>query len=800
MSGSKASEVSNDLNNKLSEKTPLEDAAKCVTDKSESNAGTEGSEEAGIVGKGQQPRQTDEKKDHSVEASCKPEVSISKDPPDKTTQPKEDDSERPHTVGSDTPSLPSEENSVNDKSHVADSVVSTANHETVDGNVLSDTAAESKTVLAGDEASSAQKGKPKSAPSITLVTKPSTGAGGEDTEEGKTMPNVICNGVDGNSTGNDEEKSLMLTSKPVHGEELGGGNVKGHHTDNGRISSEESNCADKLETSGGSLKDNGSKQDGLPQVAELPGAVVSGAEKGGVANLVTSAEGRLEEPDENLKLNSQSKDSEDTNGKDNIQESKIKGTGQLKSTTSKESEDKASKEPHGNVQNKESEETQNRTLEEASDRPLGSSDRTSEDPEQNTQPKCDSDDKHVNITSGKSTAGCSSKAEAASPEKQEGKEEKCLDVEKQKDPPEPVKDIENVECKDDIKVGKSVANISQESEPGGEAETKPNKQGSEQLSDEKSLINEEENSKKKAPDKEKEAGDENRTLDEDKEALNKDYEQGNEKGDIQKQGKDKGDNQQGEETKALDKEPEGNEDKNNQGKEIGDNQQEKGKDKGDNQEKDKDMGDNQQEKNEDKRDNQEEEDKGKIDKEQEKDQNKGDNEEEEEKRDQDKAPPDGDNAGDNTHASSPQPPRKLKRSAPGAGSGDDPQDATGPDGKRARQAARVVRTRGGRNAAARGRAAIQASAVTGSDESEDSEAQGNGSGSRGRRGRGRGGRSFRGRGRKVAKVSSRTALPQDMMRLWRKEPRKRSPTRAARRSVGRKSRPPRKAGVRPRPR
>ena len=95
------------------------------------------------------------------------------------------------------------------------------------------------------------------------------------------------------------------------------------------------------------------------------------------------------------------------------------------------------------------------------------------------------------------------------------------------------------------------------------------------------------------------------------------------------------------------------------------------------------------------------------------------------------------------------PSRKLKRAAPGAGS-DDPQDATEPDGKRARQAARVQRTRGGRNAAARGRAAIQA-AVAGS-ESDDSEAHS----SRGRRGRGRGGRNFRGRGRKVAKASRKS--------------------------------------------
>ncbi|GFN75751.1 chromosome alignment-maintaining phosphoprotein 1 [Plakobranchus ocellatus] len=90
------------------------------------------------------------------------------------------------------------------------------------------------------------------------------------------------------------------------------------------------------------------------------------------------------------------------------------------------------------------------------------------------------------------------------------------------------------------------------------------------------------------------------------------------------------------------------------------------------------------------------------------------------------------------------PSRKLKRAAPGAGS-DEPQDMTQPDGKRARQTARVQRTRGGRNAAARGRAARQLMA-TGS-ESEDSEAPS----SRGRRGRGRGGRNVRGRGRKVAR-------------------------------------------------
>ncbi|XP_005111492.1 uncharacterized protein LOC101854765 isoform X3 [Aplysia californica] len=86
--------------------------------------------------------------------------------------------------------------------------------------------------------------------------------------------------------------------------------------------------------------------------------------------------------------------------------------------------------------------------------------------------------------------------------------------------------------------------------------------------------------------------------------------------------------------------------------------------------------------------------------------------------------------------------RKLKRSAPDAAS-DEPVESE-PNGKRARPAAKNQKTRGGRNAAARGRAARLAEReVT---ESEDSEAAVTSSGARGRgKLRGRGGRGRRGR-------------------------------------------------------
>ena len=562
----------------------------------------------------------DGEKQDKLELISKPLTDMPKDPPDKiSSEPGDDGSKCLDSSESETPTTISKENKVGNTGVQID--ITSKKYEEVGKTDSSNITGQTKT--SSIEENSAQKEHLKTETQNILATKPSLK---ECNEEGKAELNTLCNGVDG--------VMESLASKPVFEEDLSKDTLKANGTDKiadgqGLLDTKGLNHDDSVSAG---IEPNGDcedKKDGHSQVSPVVN-VSSSVKNGGDDETNKPSENKFEKsleqaPDKEDKQKSQSQEQENR-CKSEKEELALSKDASLEEKV-KECKDKPSEESQDNKLNKETKEMEGKEL-------LGENCDLSinnTDAEKNKGPKCDSDEK---LMKQGEVGECPNITKVATPEK---KEQRGTDEEKEKDCAEPIKELEDIKCKD--KEGKvsetaakgeeNVTSISQEAD----SDIKSNKQNIENL---------------------------NNTV--------------NENISIKEQDNNKNINSD-----------------DRQGIEEKDNQQEK-------------------------------------------------------KEIQETCASHDENKSTKASAAETPPSRKLKRAAPGAGS-DDALDTTEPDGKRARQTARVQRTRGGRNAAARGRAAIQA-AVTGS-ESEDSEAHS----SRGRRGRGRGGRNFRGRGRKITKAS-----------------------------------------------